>query len=58
MKVMKIVALPSSGKDPIRVLTSLLMLGMALILLRGLMTLRILKDFKLTLEETKSNRLH
>ena len=35
------------GSESIRELTSLLMLGTALILRRGLMTLRVLRDFRL-----------
>ena len=48
------VAFPSSGKDCSNVLTSLLILDIALILLRGLRALSILRDFKFTLDATKS----
>lgn len=48
------VAFPSSGSELIRVATSLLILGIALILLNGLITLKVLNDFKLTLDDTKS----
>ncbi len=57
MNPRKIVALPSSGSDYMRVITNLRMLGIALIDLRGLNTLRILSDFKFTLEATKSKAL-
>jgi hypothetical protein len=52
-----IVALNSSGSDENRVATSLLMLGKALMLLRGLSTLSVLKDLRFTLVATKSKIL-
>lgn len=48
MKSMKIATLAKLGREAIRVWTYLLMEGTALILLRGLSTLRVLKAFKLT----------
>ncbi len=57
MKARKMIAFPNSGNERNRVLTSLLILGIALILLSGLSTLRILSDFKFTLVASKSSIL-
>lgn len=48
MKKTKIATLNRSDKELTRVPTSLLILGIAFTLLRGLSTLRFLRDFKLT----------
>ena len=58
MKTMKIVAFPSSGIELSKVVTSLRMLGIALILLRGLTTLRILKGLKFNLNLIRSTTLN
>ncbi len=57
IKLRKIVALKSSGKEESKVATNLLILGNALILLRGLSTLKVLRDLRFTLVATKSNIL-
>lgn len=57
IKARKMVAFPNSGRDYSRVVTTLLILGIVLILLNGLKTLRILKLFKLTLDATRSTNL-
>ena len=57
IKDMKIVTFPNSGNELIRVVISLLILGIALMLLKGLMTLKVLNDFKFTLLDTKSRTL-
>ena len=44
---MNIMAFPSSGRDTRRVLTYFLIVWLALIVLKGLMTLRILKALRL-----------
>jgi hypothetical protein len=54
MKAMKMPADPSSGSDLRRVLTNLLMLGMALTLLSGLITLKTLRPLSLILNLKKS----
>ena len=57
MKDKKIVALNSSGSEDRRVATSLRMLGKAFMLLKGLSTLRVLNERKLTLVATRSKML-
>ncbi len=49
---------PSSGNDFKRVLTNLLILGIALILLNGLITLNTLNDLSLILNLKKSTTLY
>ena len=55
---MKIAALPSSGNDVKIVLTYFLMVELALILRRGLITLRILNGLRLILTAIISNKLN
>ena len=57
MKDKKIVALNNSGSEDNRVATSLLILGNAFMLLKGLSTLKVLRERKFTLVATKSNIL-
>lgn len=57
MKLKKIVALNSSGSEERSVATRRLILGIALILLKGLSTLRVLRDLRLMLVATKSKIL-
>jgi hypothetical protein len=47
VKPMNIMAFPSSGSDTSSVLTYFLIVWLALIVLKGLMTLRILKALRL-----------
>ena len=58
MKSMKTVAFPISGNDFSRVVTSFLILGIALSERSGLITLNILKAFRFTLEPRKSTILY
>ncbi len=48
IKARKMVAFPNSGREPIKVETCRRMLELALIVLKGLNTLKILSAFKLT----------
>ena len=57
MNPRNIVALKSSGRDCNRVVTSTLMLEIALMLFSGRSTLRILRDFRFTLVATRSTIL-
>ncbi len=55
---MKMAALPNSGKEKRRVLTCFLIVELALILLSGLMTLKILRGFKFILTAIISKTLN
>ncbi len=58
IKPMKMAAFTNSGSDEIRVLTCFLIVELAFILLRGLITLKILNGFKLILTAIISKILH
>jgi hypothetical protein len=58
IKIKNMVAFPISGRDLSKVVTCLRMLGLALILLRGLITLNILKALKLISYASNSINLY